>query len=84
MKNLRRIIADWLSFIACKLRGDKWYEADAFHGVPGNRAAELRTQIWQSIYGNADEKTYDNLQELAQLAGENWGHIFWNKNHDKK
>jgi hypothetical protein len=78
-------IADILSLIACKLRGQKWYIADNWSGVPGNRAAELKQSVWERCV--ALELTADNkdpewldaidreLTELGQIAGENWGHI---------
>lgn len=82
---LRNRIADWLSRIACWLRGHKWYVADTFYGVPGNRAAELQQQVWVDVCilaGNSPEDrealgTIDaRLNELSQLAGENWGHVW--------
>lgn len=87
IESLRWRIADWLSYFACRLRGHKWYTADAWHGVPGNRASELRAQIWISAvaqiarFSNIEQhQEYldclePKLNELAQLAGHNWGHI---------
>lgn len=77
-------IAGWLSRIACWLRGEKWYVADTWHGVPGNRAAELRQRIWMRCVtlealdkGTCDLEAIDSdLTELAQAAGEAWGHIW--------
>lgn len=78
-------IADYLSRVACWLRGHKWYVADTWHGVPGNRAAELRQRVWVNavLLANFDDEidmdrlnSLDrDLSELAQAAGENWGHI---------
>ena len=77
-------IADILSLVACKLRGHEWYLADVWHGVPGNRAAELREKVWQNAVLLTPAREYksdlmaeleSDLNELAQLAGENWGHI---------
>lgn len=84
MSNLRWRIADYLSRIACWLRGHKWYVADTWHGVPGNRAAELRQQIMIECVTcsalrddpGALPLIDRNLTELAQLAGENWGHVW--------
>ena len=75
VRRLRWALADRLSYLACKLRGHEWYVADTFHGVPGNRAAELRQQIWvEVILQSTADKIEPMLGELAQLAGENWGH----------
>ena len=73
-------LADWLSWLACKLRGHKWYLADTWCGVGGNRAAELKQALWElcvSKDGNDTKwlaKIEPALDELGQLAGENWGH----------
>lgn len=61
------------------LRSEKWYPLDNMAGVPGNRAAELRQQIWERVVSiNAAENDIDpiddKLAELAQLANEAWGH----------
>lgn len=81
--NVRWRIADILSFIACKLRGHKWYLGRCWHSVPGNRAADLKSSIWQRcVVLSLDAKDSEwidkidiELTELGQLAGENWGHI---------
>lgn len=85
MRNLRWKIADWISWIACKLRGHDWYLGEAWYAVPGNRAADLQQLIWTDIvliatpFSSADKDALDrtgkHLAELAQAAGENWGHI---------
>lgn len=87
IRKWRWCVADWLSFAACKLRGQKWCLSSAWHGVPGNRAADLQQQIWTEAVAQilrfSDEAEYreyiesleSKLWELAQLAGENWGHI---------
>lgn len=82
IRRLRWQIADMLSFAACRLRGQKWYIANTFQGVPGNRASELRQGIWTGCVllasGKDNEMLSDvsrNLDELAQMAGENWGHF---------
>lgn len=79
-------LASWLCYFACRLRRQRWYVADTWHGVPGNRAAELRQQIWMEAASQIacyrDESDYheymDSLRprlgELAQLASEAWGH----------
>lgn len=81
--SIRCRIADWLSRMACWLRGHKWYVADAWHGVPGNRAAELQQRLWQAyvlMWDKTDkeeiESVEQDLNELAQAAGQNWGHIW--------
>jgi hypothetical protein len=80
-RHLRWFLADWLSFLACKLRGHKWYTPDNYASVPGNRVAELKQNIWESVVshdhmdGEWLEYMERGLGELAQLAGENWGHI---------
>lgn len=83
---LRWALADRLSRLACCLRGHRWYVADAWHGVPGDRVNELRSQIWDEmiILANLHDETHvgalnradEKLGELAQFAGENWGHIW--------
>jgi hypothetical protein len=82
-------LAGWLCRIACVLRKQKWYVGEAWHSVPGNRAADLQQQIWSDVvlisfpFKGEDEDARDrigkNLNELAQAAGESWGHI-WPKN----
>ena len=82
-------LADWLSWAACRLRGQKWYVGEAWHSVPGNRATELQQKIWEDTvlisypFREEDEdaraRIEKNLAELAQAAGESWGHI-WPKN----
>lgn len=81
---LRWKMADYLSRIACWLRGHKWYVADAYAGVPGNRVNELHSQIREQfilridVINDADQLEFveSKLDELAQMAGENWGHIW--------
>lgn len=83
LENLRWTLADWLSRIACWLRGQKWYETPCY-GIHGNRAADLAQSIWEdcvlldSIAKHKDtvwmQKLEMKVRELAQLAGENWGH----------
>ena len=87
----RNRLADWLSRFAAWLRHEKWYVSDSWHGVPGNRAAELRQQIWVDVVCLSvpiDEDDRDRLgaisnrlNELAQAAGEKWGHIEPKDNH---
>jgi hypothetical protein len=82
---LRWRMADWLSFLACKLRGDKWYLGSSWHAVPGNRAADLSQRIWEDVtlisvpFDEDDDDARDriekHLMELSQKAGECWGHI---------
>jgi hypothetical protein len=80
---IRWRIADYLSHLACLLRGHRWYLPDQWHPVPGNRVADLRQSIWLNcvlmcpVAGDYREHLDDTdrkLAELAQLAGENWGH----------
>ena len=81
---LRWRIADYLSFLAVKLRGQDWYPAQNMAGCPGNRAAELKQSVFErcvvleSCAENKDpewiKKIDDELNELGQIAGENWGH----------
>jgi hypothetical protein len=85
-KDFRWMLADWLSYFACRLRGHKWFLADSWHGVPGNRASELKQQIWieavsqicryseDGQFWEYIERLEPKLDELAQLAGANWGH----------
>lgn len=80
---IKRRIADWLCRTAAWLRGEKWYVADTWHGVPGNRIAELRQQIWIEVATsniredeNALAMIDRNLAELGQAAGEAWGHVW--------
>lgn len=84
LHRLRWQLADILSWLACKLRGHRWYMADTWHGVPGNRAAELGERIredfilridWQTEK-DAFERVESEIEELAQMAGENWGHVY--------
>lgn len=83
MRRIRWRIADYLSRIACWLRGHEWKEMNCYHGPYGNLVAELKTQIWHEIvsshtvehHGDMLESVDDKLTKLAQLAGENWGHI---------
>lgn len=84
VSNSRWRLANWLSKLACKLRGTPWHLSDNMSGVPGNRAAELKQRIWERCV--ALETCSDNkdpewlklieheLDELGQIAGENW----WN------
>ena len=86
MKDMRWKIAGWLCLIACKLRGQKWYVGEAWHAVPGNRATELQQKIWQDVIlisipikdedEDARNRIEKHLNELAQAAGESWGHIW--------
>lgn len=80
---LRWFIADWLSYAACRLRGQKWYCSSNWAGVPGNRAADLKQSVWERCVALEacstfkDPEWLDNidreLTELGQIAGENWG-----------
>lgn len=79
---LRWTVAGWLCWLACKCRGQRWYVGDNWAGVPGNRAAELKQAIFEecvtSYAGEREEflsVVEPKLDELAQLAGEAWGHI---------
>lgn len=77
-------LADWLSFLACKLRGHKWYPICAGYGIHGNRASDLKHKVWELSVFSAARTNFSHqddldeiekaLGELAQLAGENWGH----------
>lgn len=67
---MKRRLADYLCRFACYLRGEKWYVADTWHGVPGNRAAELRQKIWLEVVylksvacDGADADTCDSVDE---------------------
>lgn len=83
-RHLRWKLADVLSFLACRLRGQKWYIGNCMADVPGNRAAELKQRIWESCVvlnftaESKDKEWLDmidrELTELGQIAGENWGH----------
>jgi hypothetical protein len=85
-------LADYLSRIACWLRGHDWYPADAWHGVPGNRASELNQRIRDELIVRMDltddddnqayQRATGELDELAQMAGQNWGHV-WPKRGKK-
>lgn len=79
---MKRFIADYLSFLACKLRGGKWYHnPSTYPGLYGNRAAELKQRIWERccvVHAlDSDSDLLDlinaDLEELGQIAGENWG-----------
>lgn len=83
MKTLRWKVADWLSFLACRLRGHEWKQlSNNYPGIHGNRAADIKDRLWQlSVLANYPKPATDYLEEtesllgeLAQLAGENWGH----------
>ena len=84
-RRLKWKLADWLSRLACQLRGQPWYRAACWAGVPGNRAAELKQTLWERCValemgsGQKDpewlEQIERELTELGQIAGENWGHI---------
>jgi len=86
IQSIKWSLADLLSFIACKLRGQPWYLADNWAGVRGNRAAELKQSVWErcvaleatATAGRKDAEWLDKidreLTELGQIAGENWGH----------
>jgi hypothetical protein len=85
MTRWRWFIAGWLRRAACWVMREPWYVADAWHGVPGNRPAELKQRIFQNIVILAPWETHENdtfketeadLAALAQLAGESWGHIW--------
>lgn len=86
MHRFRWATADWISRLACWLRGHKWYVADAWAGVPGNRANELQSQLHECLVIQTDfeddssmetlKRGEEILDELAQLAGCNWGHIW--------
>lgn len=94
VRNIRWKLADVLSFLACKLRGQPWYIGDCWSGVPGNRAASLAQSIWERCVAlelcseNKDPEWLDKidreLTELGQIAGENWGHIKHNPNPDNQ
>lgn len=71
-----------LSRLACRLRGHRWEQLpDNYPGVYGNRAAALKDRLQQlallSSYPNKDylDEIEFRLDELARLAGENWGHM---------
>lgn len=83
---LRLSLADRLAWLASWLRGEPWYVADAWHGVPGNRAAELCQQARDEMIRVMDWNDEDDkeafgrherkLNELGRLAGESWGHVW--------
>lgn len=91
-RNCRFRLADRLCWMAVKLRGQKWYVSENYAPVPGNRAAELNQSIFERCVSRVDvtkpddQEFLDGVQrdagELAQLAGEAWGHI-WPKNQQK-
>lgn len=82
----RYSLAGRLARVVCWLRREKWYVADAWHGVPGNRVAELRQQIRHEFlvrmnFSDEDDKeAFEKVNrlcdELAQRAGETWGHVW--------
>lgn len=82
----RQVLADGCCRLACWLRGEKWYVGEAWHAVPGNRAADLEMQIWQDVVlisyppqeedEDAVNRIQKNLSELAQSSGAAWGHIW--------
>jgi hypothetical protein len=83
LRELAWRLADVLSWLACKLRGNAWYRADNMAAVSGNRAAELRQTIWERVVVMKPQSETDQewlnaidreLTELGQIAGENWGH----------
>lgn len=84
MELLRWIMADWLSFVACKLRGNKWYRSETMSRVNGNRAAELAQSIFErcvaleTVSHNHHPEWLKMIEqevgELGQMAGQNWGH----------
>lgn len=90
--NIRSWLACWLARAVCWLRGEQWYVADAWYGVPGNRAAEIRQQIRDELILNLDlndeeeKEAFHRVErlsaELAQGAGESWGHV-WPKEKRK-
>lgn len=79
-------LAGWLCRCACWLRGERWYVADTWHGVPCNRASELEQKIWAEVVlleagvPIKDRQALDgiarNLAELSQTAGAAWGHVW--------
>jgi hypothetical protein len=85
MRNLKWKLADFLSWFACRLRGQPWYRGNCWANVPGNRAADLRQGVWERCVAlelcseNKDPEWLANidreLTELGQIAGENWGHL---------
>lgn len=85
-RNIRWFIAAWLRRIACWIMGEKWYVSDCWASTPGNRVAELHQQIWEWMVSQTDLTDRDRrdeldsigkrLSELAQIAGESWGHIY--------
>lgn len=91
-RNWRLRLADRLCWLAVKLRGQKWYVSNNYASVPGNRAAELNQSIFERCVSKVDltkpddQDFLDGVQrdagELAQLAGEAWGHI-WPKKEQK-
>lgn len=85
ISRVRWFIADVLSRIACWLRGQEWYIGNAWASAPGNRASDLKQSVWERCVAlnacseNKDQAWLDSIEselnELGQLAGENWGHI---------
>lgn len=81
---MRWNLADILSKVAVRLRGQKW-EPIGFYGIHGNEAAYVKNLIWQTLvlekfkWDTEDDRETvrmigEELDKLAQLAGENWGH----------
>lgn len=91
-RNCRWRLADRLCWMAVQLRGQKWYVSETDASLPGNRAAELSQSIFERCVAQVDltnpehQDFIDGVQrdtgELAQLAGEAWGHV-WPKNKQK-
>lgn len=77
----RWTLAGKLCRFAAWLRREKWYYANAFHGVEGNRANELESQIRDNVILNGGPPEVwmpilDSIQpkvaELAQMAQTKW------------
>lgn len=93
---MKRWLADRLCRRASWLRGERWYVADAYGGVPGNRVAELRQLIWQEAVTlchnvEEDQDSLDRINiavaELAQAAGEAYGFYppdWWEKEQQRR
>lgn len=83
MKTFKWWLSHRLAWLVCWLRGEKWYVSDNWASVPGNRTAELVQNIWENVvilWASRDDRqeldTIDrDLKELAQIAGESWGHL---------